>query len=55
MYLQSKYTSWYYKIINSAKNRAISKYEARKLVGYCEKHHIIPKSLGGLEEDNIGF
>jgi len=41
MYLQNKYSRWYYNIINSAR--------ARVLVSntYYEKHHIIPKSLGG--------
>ncbi len=39
MYLQNKYTTWYYNIINRAKTRSIT--------GYTERHHIIPKSLGG--------
>lgn len=39
MYLQNKYTRWYFNIINTAKNRPIT--------GYTEKHHIVPKSLGG--------
>ena len=39
MYLTNKYSKWYYDIVNNAKTRAIS--------GYTEKHHIIPKSLGG--------
>ena len=39
MYLQNKYTSCYYRIVNRAKDRT--------LTGYTEKHHIIPKSLGG--------
>jgi len=41
MYLQNKYTKWYYNIINSAKSRTLSENI------YTEKHHIIPKSLGG--------
>lgn len=41
MYLQNKYTIWYYNIINRAKTRT--------LVGYKERHHIVPKSLGGLD------
>lgn len=40
MFLQNKYTKWYHQIINNAKNR-------RKISGYVEKHHILPKSLGG--------
>lgn len=39
MYLQNKYTSWYYTIINNAKQRTLD--------GYKERHHIIPRSLGG--------
>lgn len=39
MYLQNKYTVWYNSIINRAKDRVLE--------GYSEKHHIIPKSLGG--------
>lgn len=39
MYLQNKYTRWYYNIISAAQSRRID--------GYTEKHHIIPKSLGG--------
>jgi hypothetical protein len=37
--LDNKYTKWYHKIIENAKTRNLS-------VGF-EKHHIIPKSLGG--------
>ena len=39
MYLQNKYTQWYYSIINRA--------QSRTLPGYKERHHIIPRSLGG--------
>lgn len=43
MFIQNKYTTWYYNIINKAKseNRVKSKNQ------YFEKHHIVPKSLGG--------
>jgi hypothetical protein len=41
MYLQNKYTNWYYSIINNAQLRILSNDV------YTEKHHIIPKSLGG--------
>jgi hypothetical protein len=37
-FLNNKYTKWYFAIIASAKSNAN---------GYLEKHHIIPKSLGG--------
>ena len=39
MYLQNKYTKWYFNIVENAKNRTID--------GYTEKHHVTPKSLGG--------
>ena len=46
MYLDNKYTKWYYSIIKSAK--------ANPFDGYTEKHHIIPKCLGGTDEvDNL--
>ena len=38
-FLKNKYTKWYVNIISAAQSRDIS--------GYTEKHHIIPKSLGG--------
>lgn len=41
MYLDNKYTIVYNNIINRAK--------ARVLDGYSEKHHIIPKCLGGTD------
>jgi hypothetical protein len=44
MYLHNKYTRWYFGIINNAQNRTI--------IGYSEKHHIIPKSLGGCNKRN---
>lgn len=40
MYLMNKYTDWYNSILTNAKNRV-------NLSGYSERHHIIPKSLGG--------
>ena len=39
MYLTNKYSKWYHKIIENAKLRNLSE--------GIEKHHIIPKSLGG--------
>lgn len=43
----NKYTKWYFKIIKNAKNR--------KIYGdYTEKHHIIPKCIGGTNsKDNL--
>jgi hypothetical protein len=37
-FIQNKYHKWYFSIIDNAKNKNIEK---------GEKHHIIPKSLGG--------
>jgi hypothetical protein len=38
-FLLNKYTKWYYNIINSRRDNLVE--------GYSERHHIIPKSLGG--------
>lgn len=43
MFFNNKYTECYYRIINKAIDRT-------ELIGYSEKHHIIPKSLGGSNE-----
>ena len=42
MYLQNKYTTWYYCIINNAIDRVLD--------SYTETHHIIPRSLNGSDE-----
>ncbi len=42
LFIDNKYTHWYYSIINSAQTRAT--------IGYTERHHIIPKSLGGSDD-----
>ena len=39
MFNESKYTKWYFSIINTAKNST--------RLEYVERHHIIPKSFGG--------
>ena len=39
MFIDNKYTKWYNNIVNNA--------AARETIGYVEKHHIIPTSLGG--------
>jgi hypothetical protein len=41
MYLQNKYTCWYNNIIQQAQSRILSQDI------YTEKHHVIPRSLGG--------
>ena len=40
IFIDNKYTKWYFNIIANAKSRI-------SVDGYIEKHHIIPKSLGG--------
>lgn len=46
MFINNKYYKWYYNIINNAKNRIVNE--------YVERHHIIPKSLGGSnKKDNL--
>ena len=48
IFIDNKYTRWYYAIIDSAKSRIIT--------GYVEKHHIIPKSFGGSNsKDNLAI
>lgn len=47
MYLDNKYTKWYNSIIENANLRITQS-------GYTEKHHIIPRSLGGTnKKDNL--
>jgi len=46
LFINNKYTRWYYDIINRAKIRILE--------SYTEKHHIIPRSLGGSNSaDNL--
>ena len=46
LFIDNKYTRWYYDIVNRAKTRVLNI--------YTEKHHIIPKSLGGSnKKENI--
>ena len=39
MFIDNKYTRCYYRIIENRKSNPV--------IGYAEKHHVIPKSLGG--------
>ena len=41
-FINNKYKSWHDSIIEKAKNR--------KLFGYKEKHHILPRSVGGTDD-----
>jgi len=45
MFLVNKYTKWYFSIINNAQAR-------KNQTNYTEKHHILPKSLGGKNTKN---
>lgn len=46
-FLHNKYSKWYFNIIGSAQKRI-------GIIGYFEKHHVVPKSLGGSNsKDNI--
>ena len=46
IFIDNKYTKWYYSIIQNA--------QVRNAVGYKESHHILPKSLGGTNSyDNL--
>lgn len=40
----NKYTRWYYQIIEQAQHRITT--------GYTERHHIVPRSLGGSNDDS---
>lgn len=53
MYLKNDYTEQYYDIINRAIDKVpqnSTRKEAKKILGYTERHHIIPKSLGGTDD-----
>ena len=46
MFIENKYTKWYYDIVNRSINR--------RLDIYTEEHHVIPKSMGGTNDsDNL--
>lgn len=47
---QLKYKAHYDKLVQRGQKRASSKKEAKALLGYCEKHHVIPKCMGGTNE-----
>jgi hypothetical protein len=47
MFIENKYYQWYFSIIENAKSREVP-------LTYTEKHHIIPRSLGGNDtEENL--
>lgn len=43
MFIHNKYYNWYYNIINASRAR-------EKCFSYTEKHHVIPKCLGGTND-----
>lgn len=46
MFLDNKYTKWYYKIIEHRRHNVFD--------GYTERHHIVPRSLKGSDDpDNL--
>ena len=46
IFIDNKYTTWYYNIVTKAQSRPIPN-------TYTEKHHIIPVSLGGTDNDIV--
>lgn len=47
LFNSTKYARWYFQIIDNAEKRV-------KPEGYCEKHHKVPKSIGGShKKDNL--
>ena len=42
IYLDNKYSKWYRALIAKRKNNPP--------IGYCERHHILPHSLGGTND-----
>jgi len=40
MFLDNKYRAWYLSLMDKAKQRGV-------ITGYVERHHIVPRSLGG--------
>lgn len=56
MFLQNNYTAEYFSIINKYKEEQKAVVNKKDIDGYCEKHHIIPKSFGGSDKkENIVF
>lgn len=50
MFIENKYTNWYFNIITSRQNSQLDSSV------YYEKHHIIPRSLGGSNiKDNLVY
>mgnify|MGYP002737800968 CR=1 FL=1 len=55
MFLQNEFTTQYYDIINAAIARvpqSCTRKEAKGILTYTERHHIIPKSMGGTDDSS---
>lgn len=50
-FLQNKYTSWYIEMID----RALSETRNKGKGVYYERHHIVPKFMGGVDENNTAL
>jgi len=46
MFIKNKYYNWYFKIIEKARLRG-------EVNGYSERHHVIPRSLGGATGEEV--
>jgi hypothetical protein len=57
LFIDNKYTHWYYGIISNAKSRNITtKKQATASLGYVERHHVIPKCMAGTNQpDNLVY
>lgn len=57
MFITNNYTDKYYEIIKNAQNRlpiGSTRKQAKVLLTYTERHHIVPKSMGGADsEENL--
>ena len=53
---QLKWKGHYQKLCQRAQERAKTRKEANEILGYSEKHHIIPRSIGGSDDkENLVF
>jgi hypothetical protein len=53
IFIENKYTKYYRSLIEKAMNRGLhTRYKAKKILGYVERHHVVPKSLGGPNTNN---
>lgn len=53
LFSENPSTIEYRQLINNALNRApasLSRSDVKNIIGYCEKHHIVPQSIGGPDE-----